>query len=104
MKQITINEIKFELKKSINHVPHYTIRNLSDCYNKPSIYKERIYEQWLDFYNTLPYEQQFYYPSIRSFNCNIFTLEMIVIYNNKLHYLVITPSHNYAYPIESEVK
>ena len=101
MKQININGVVFELTKPIKELPHYNGTRLEDCYNKPSYAKQNIYEWWKNwYYNNFDYENRIGSLTVHSYNCNMFTLTMGIIYNGKKYHLYITPSHNYI----SEVK
>ena len=68
------------------------------CYKRPSWNKEHIYKQYEDMLyancdNVIEY-------GIRSFNSMIITLEAIIEKDGQKYYLKITPSYNYAQPIE----
>lgn len=101
MKTITINGVTFEQKKSINSKERliYDGTNLYDCYNKPSLRKQRIYEWWEDWYYSFCSDDRLGRITIYSYNTNMFTLIMAIKYNNKCYHLYITPSHNYIMEI-----
>lgn len=100
-KTIEIKGIIFEVQKTIEDTLYYSGRNLYDCYNKPSYAKQKVYELWEDwYYNNFDYDNRVGSLTVHSYNSNIFTLTMGIIYNGKQYHLYITPSHNYI----SEVK
>ena len=54
--------------------PNYVVRDLFECYAKPSAIKQSIYNDWLEWYM---YEDNNYilkHFSINSYNVNMFTL------------------------------
>ena len=99
-KTIELKGIIFEVQKAIKGTLYYSGRDLYDCYNKPSYAKQGIYEWWKKWYNNFEYKNRVGIITVHSYNSNIFTLTMGIIYNGKQYHLYITPSHNYI----SEVK
>ena len=100
-KTIELKGIIFEVQKAIDDRLYYSGRDLYDCYNKPSYAKQNIYEWWKNwYYDNFDYENRIGNLTVHSYNCNMFTLTMGIIYNGKQYHLYITPSHNYI----SEVK
>lgn len=92
-----INGKTFEVMKKkvdLTAFNNRTIRTLYDCYSRPSATKERIYDDWGAWYsNTLGVHDL----SVRSYNCNFFTLEATYHTNGKIYYVEITPTHNRLY-------
>ena len=72
-------------------------RTLWDCYGRPSSTKESIYRDW----DNWSWENNLCMFGVRSYNCNVFTLECLYITANdgNLYYLEITPCYNRAYII-----
>ena len=70
-------------------------RTLWDCYNNPSSTKESIYREW----QTWAYKNNLVLFGVRSYNCNVFTLECCYITANdgNIYYLEITPCNHRAY-------
>lgn len=100
-KTMELKGIIFEVQKATDITPYYSGRDLYDCYNKPSYAKQNIYECWKNwYYDNFDYENRVGIITVHSYNSNIFTLTMGIIYNGKQYHLYITPSHNYI----SEVK
>ena len=51
MKREVINNNSFEIKRAKGELhPDREVRVLSDCYNKPSLVKQEIYDSWLKWY------------------------------------------------------
>ena len=76
MKQyIELNNRKFEVKKSkIELRPNFVIRDLYECYKKPSIAKQSIYDDWLEWYKEENNNFILKHFSVNSYNVNMFTL------------------------------
>ena len=72
-------------------------RGLYDCYRTPSDKKKAIFE----------FISMWFYKNggrcgIHSFNCNIITISGYIILNGIQIGILITPSHNYFFQLESE--
>lgn len=89
MKQyIKLNNKTFEVKKvkGVLH-PITEVRDLADCYNKPSEAKYNIYNSWLKWYNTAntantnELNYTFRDFTINSYNSMMFTL-LINVYDS----------------------
>ena len=89
-KNINIGGIDFELVKSIN-TPR-ELKELCECYTKPSTTKWLIYNEWLRLaYNDLNATKF----GVASHNSMIFTLYFEFENNGKEYKAHITPCHNY---------
>lgn len=101
MKQyLTIGNVNFEVQKK--HVEkgvgeRMKQRTLWDCYDRPSATKEEIYRKWQSW----AYQNNITLFGVRSYNCNVFTLEGAYITANdgNLYYIEITPCYHRAYII-----
>lgn len=72
-----IKEAKVELH------PNKQVRLLSDCYAKPSIVKQAIFDSWIDWVKQVNLDSPHYilkHLTIESYNCMMFTLS-IDVYN-----------------------
>lgn len=83
MKQyIKLNNETFEVRKVKGELyPIREVRDLGDCYNKPSEAKYNIYNSWLKWYNTANTNElnyTFRHFTINSYNCMMFTLSIDV--------------------------
>ena len=96
-KTIQLNNVDFELGKSIKGVPAIDHRSIWDCYGRPSNTKVSIYEDWRNWFVR---DCDTYNFGICSRNCNFFSIEGVIDVDGVLYYLYITRSHNRAYPIE----
>lgn len=99
MEYININNVRFELEKEINFKPICNKLYITECYKEPSACKRDIYYKWLNWFLEIADSRYIYTFGIQSFNNYMFTLSMIIKYNNRLYYLKITPYHNIATPI-----
>lgn len=102
MKTREINKVTFELKKA-KDIPYalsdmkYRGRTLADCYARPSIYKQSIYDAWREYVRQ---SNCFVWLTVGSYNCFKFTLYMLYIETETqeiLGYAHITSEHNYLY-------
>lgn len=98
MKQyIKLNNETFEVKKVKGELhPIKEVRDIGDCYNKPSETKYDIYHSWLKWYKVTNMNEPFYifrHFTIHSYNFMMFTL-LIDVYdrttNNFIGQLYIT--------------
>ena len=81
---IQLNNEDFVLKqaKGILH-PNKQVRLLSDCYAKPSLVKQVIFDSWVEWVKQVNRGNEKYilkHLTIESYNCMIFTLS-IDVYN-----------------------
>lgn len=79
MKQyIKLNNEVFEVKKVKGELySSKEVRRLDDCYSKPSIIKQHIYNDWLKWYKVTNMNEPFYnlrHFTINSYNSMMFTL------------------------------
>ena len=81
---IELNNETFEVKQAKGDLhPNKQERFLSDCYAKPSLVKQAIFDSWCDWVNEVNYNDDKYiltHLTIESFNCMMFTLS-IDVYN-----------------------
>ena len=74
-KEVIINDRAFTLKKAkVELRPNFITRNLYECYEKPSITKQSIYNDWLDWYMEEDNNFILKHFSVNSYNVNMFTL------------------------------
>lgn len=81
---IQLNNEDFVLKqaKGILH-PNKQVRLLSDCYAKPSLVKQVIFDSWVEWVKQVNLDNEKYilkHLTIESYNCMMFTLS-IDVYN-----------------------
>ena len=84
-KYIELNNETFEVKKVKGKLRPIRLRDLSDCYNKPSNLKMSIYNDWINWLmelNATSTDMNFHPMSVLSYNCMTFTLGCDV-YNNE---------------------
>ena len=75
MKEVIINNRAFTLKKAKGELcPNYVVRDLFECYAKPSTTKQIIYEDWFEWYMSEDNNYILKHFSINSYNANMFTL------------------------------
>ena len=83
-KYLQLNNEDFEIKQAKGKL--YTnnqVRLLSDCYAKPSIVKQAIYDSWVSWIKEVNLNDDRYilkHMTVESYNCMIFTLS-IDVYN-----------------------
>ena len=95
MKTIVINGKTFELsgETSRNYVKD---RDLFDCYARPSVYKIRIWDDWMVWFN----EAHISDYGVSSYNSSFFSINAIARdVDGKDYMLVITHAHDRAYEI-----
>lgn len=85
MKQyIKLNNESFEVKKVKGELrPITEVRGLTDCYAKPSLVKQAIFDSWVEWVKQFNLGNENYilkHLTIESYNCMIFTLS-IDVYN-----------------------
>lgn len=81
---IQLNNEDFVIKQAngILH-PNKQVRLLSDCYAKPSLVKQAIFDSWVEWVKQVNLGNEKYilkHLTIESYNCMIFTLS-IDVYN-----------------------
>lgn len=81
---IQLNNEDFVIKqaKGILH-PNKQVRLLTDCYTKPSLVKQAIFDSWVEWVKQVNIDNEKYilkHLTIESYNCMIFTLS-IDVYN-----------------------
>ena len=81
---IQLNNEDFVIKQAKGIlVPNKQVRLLSDCYEKPSLVKQAIFDRWLEWVKQVNFDNENYifkHLTIESYNCMIFTLS-IDVYN-----------------------
>lgn len=97
-KIIKIGEDEFEYKGTMskNYAYLQNYKMLSDCYNKPSLAKVNIFNEWL--YDLNKYTTVKMY-GINGRNAHLITINAIVEFKNKLYYLDIHKSRNDIYEL-----
>lgn len=90
-KHIEINGVNFEkVRGGVNNI-NTNLKTLCECYDRPSIYKVNIYNEWVNYAREVGASKW----GIASYNANIFTFDFIFSFNDVIYYAHITPSHNY---------
>lgn len=83
-KYLQLNNEDFVIKEAKGKLyPNKQVRLLSECYAKPSIIKQAIYNSWVKWVNEVNFNDDKYilkHITIESYNCMIFTLS-IDVYN-----------------------
>lgn len=81
---IQLNNEDFVIKQAKGIlVPNKQVRFLSDCYAKPSLVKQAIFDSWVEWVKQVNLDNEKYilkHLTIESYNCMIFTLS-IDVYN-----------------------
>lgn len=78
---IELNNQIFEMKEvKGNLYPNKQRRTLSECYVKPSIVKQAIYDSWLDWVQQVNMNTDYILKhfTIESYNCMLFSLSIDV--------------------------
>lgn len=89
--KITINGVNFEkVKGGVNNI-NTNLKDIYQCYDRPSQAKVNIFKEWCDFAKKVDASNY----GIASYNANIFTFDFMFSYENAIYYAHITPSHNY---------
>lgn len=84
-KYIELNNVTFEVKKVKSKLRPLRLRDLSDCYKKPSVIKLSIYDDWANWLmelNDISTDLHFHPMTVLSYNSMMFTLGCDV-YNNE---------------------
>lgn len=99
-KYVKINGVDFELCRPYKgkaiiwgYAGHGTHSNIYECYNRPSVYKVEIWDDWCRFFWNLEKAEWW----INSHNCMMFTISAFVEWQNVKYFLSITKYHNRAY-------
>lgn len=80
---IQLNNEDFVIKAKGILVPNKQVRFLSDCYAKPSLAKQAIFDRWVEWVKQVNLDNEKYilkHLTIQGYNCMIFTLS-IDVYN-----------------------
>ena len=92
----TIKPSKLNVKKAIENLAQSKRETIYDHYDKPSVYKVGIYEEWRDW----ALESPVCCFSVTSANTFCFTIECVLYdeeTNEDIGLIVITKSHNRLY-------
>lgn len=94
----------FEFKNSpvnvnVNDYWYYNGRTLNECYKKCSPRKQAAYDYCLSLCKDVNGEN----CGIHSYNIYMFTYHFTFTFDNKQFYALITPAHNYVYPIGEKI-
>jgi len=97
IKYINLGE-EFKIKKGLQCEYLKEFKSLFECYDRPSQAKENIYNYYLKLlYNNC--DDVLVY-GVRSYNTFTITLHAKIKKDNKLYYVLITPSYNYIEQIQ----
>ena len=103
MKTMTINGIEFEVIHPKKYDPRAAIEAVKDCahrelsyyYDKPSVWKQDVFEEWREWYATA--ENVFYF-GICSANCQTFSISALLTNGvGVIGIIRITRDHNRVY-------
>lgn len=104
MKTITLNGVEFEVsRKALDIEPiRYMGRNLDGCYERPSVKKRRIWNEWVNYFYELTNPSHsislsMAHPFVNSYNVNVFTIGCNFNLNGVNYSAKITPRHNYIW-------
>lgn len=76
-KTIELNNEIFNVRKAKGNLKPFVRRELNDCYKKPSVFKQSIYSDWVDWLielNNSATDMRFGPMSVLTYNVNVFTL------------------------------
>lgn len=99
-KYMNINGQTFEVikprKYPVSLTNKYYLRGLSDCYEKPSVHKQAIYDEWYEWYRSDIRLSEF---GITSYNTFMFTIGCIFTdeETGERGYIKITPAKQVIY-------
>lgn len=81
---IQLNNEEFVIKQAKEILyPNKQVRLLSDCYAKPSLVKQAIFDSWVEWVKQVNLDNEKYilkHLTVESYNCMIFSLS-IDVYN-----------------------
>lgn len=94
--RITINGETFILENAtVSMGRHRGFYNLDSCYERPSIYKRAIYDEWCNFFADLGCFE----CGIESYNCMQFTFGAYFKFEGVQYYAYITKAYNRLYRV-----
>ena len=95
--RIEINGVNFIIENTtvLDDNRRY-FRTLYECYERPSKYKEAIYDDWCNYFAGLGCILE---CGIVSYNCMQFTFGAYFTYNAQKYYAYITKSYNRLYKV-----
>ena len=96
--KIVINGVKFEKVGGNIHNINTNLKNLYQCYDRPSQAKVGIYNEWVDYARKVDASKW----GIATYNANVFTFDFCFKYESKKYYAHITPCHNYIVEVLNE--
>lgn len=85
-KTIELNNEIFDVRKVKGKLRPFVSRSLTDCYKKPSVLKQTIYGNWVNWLielNDTATDMHFGPVSVLSYNTSVFTLGCDVYNNNR---------------------
>lgn len=99
-KQIRMFGRLFEVKKARGIYGNYCkLQRLEDCYNRPSVTKMFIFDDWRDFFlANFPIKNYYGYSldyGVHSYNTMMFTFDAVYRTPTVTLHFHITPAHNY---------
>ena len=95
-KNIELGGVIFEECKPILHSEAtWSTRRLEDCYDKPSVYKIEIWNDWSNWFKQFD-ECHF---GVSSYNGFMFTIDGVICDNDQWYHIYITKTHNFASPM-----
>lgn len=102
----TINNVVFEVKhvgdeiwKTATQVIK-RVRPLDECYSKPSMRKQHIYREWVEWAYATEDIYTFDVDTYNTYNTNIFTLSGVIEYiNGSVEVVHITPTRHILYTV-----
>ena len=98
MKTIKIGDDEFNYKGTMSkdYAYNQNYKMLSQCYNKPSLAKMNIFNEWFNDLNKYTNIKMY---GINGRNAHLITINAIVEFKDKLYYLDIHKSRNDIYEL-----
>lgn len=96
-REVIINGRTFTFKKAKEELhPNFITHDLCECYKKPSITKQAIYDDWLEWYMKEDNNFILKHFSVNSYNVKMFTLRCDVygMDNKFLGHIYISKTRN----------
>lgn len=99
-KTMTINGIEFEVIRPRKYDPRAAVEAVKDCagrdlsyyYDRPSIYKQDVYEEWSEWYATA--ENVFYFGICSANTCQFSISALLTDSTGVIGVITITRDHN----------
>ena len=89
-RELVIGNKYFTVNDNIKDCPKCTGRTLQDCYKKPSVKKQKIYNDWKKWAE----ENDVMSFGVSGYNSYVFSLNGIIVYEMIKYYIYITPTRN----------